>query len=149
LEPTAIGCRFDVPPELPSKTLSQLIRRNLFLAIKEALNNAAKHSQATQLTLRIELIGSVLNVVVADNGHGFDSAQAPQERNGLMNMKLRLAEIGGSCEVASRPGEGCQVSFHVPLKPASFFKPWFQRIMPREAAENSPRPPEGASQVNT
>ena len=143
LEPTAIRCRFDVAAELPSKTLSQLIRRNLFLAIKEALNNAAKHSQATQLTLRIELIGSGLNVIVADNGHGFDAAQTRQERNGLMNMKLRLAEIGGVCEVASRPGEGCQVSFHVPLKPPSLFKPWFQRIMPGEVTEKSPRQPEG------
>jgi signal transduction histidine kinase len=135
LQPTAIGCRFDVAPELPAKTLSQLVRRNLFLAIKEALNNAAKHSQASQLTLRIELIGTGLNVIVADNGHGFDPAQTPWERNGLMNMKLRLAEIGGSCEVVSRPGEGCQVSFHVPLKPASLFKPWFQRILPGEATE--------------
>jgi hypothetical protein len=137
LQPTAIRCRFDVAPELPVKTLSQLIRRNLFLAIKEALNNAAKHSQATQLTLRIELIGTGLNVIVADNGHGFDSAKAPQERNGLMNMKLRLTEIGGNCEVASRLGEGCQVSFHVPLKPPPLFKPWLQRIMPGEAISNS------------
>jgi len=38
-----------------------------------------------------------LNVVVADNGHGFDSVQPRQERNGLINMKLRLAEIGGVC----------------------------------------------------
>jgi len=108
LQPTAINCRFDVAAELPAKTLSQLVRRNLFLAIKEAANNAAKHSQATQLTLRIALAGSRLNVVVADNGHGFDSVQPSQERNGLINMKLRLAEIGGVCHVASRPGEGAR-----------------------------------------
>jgi signal transduction histidine kinase len=150
LQPTAIRCRFDVAAELPAKTLSQLIRRNLFLAIKEALNNAAKHSQATQLTLRIELIGSGLNVIVADNGHGFDSAQTRQERNGLMNMKLRLAEIGGVCEVTSRLGEGCQISFHVPLKPAPLFKPWLRWIMLREVTGNSPRQPEAvSSQTNT
>jgi signal transduction histidine kinase len=132
LQPTAIRCRFDVASELPTKTLSQLIRRNLFLAIKESLNNAAKHSQATQLTLRIELVGTRLNVIVADNGHGFDSAHVRQQRNGLMNMKLRLAEIGGFCEVATQPGEGCQISFRVPLKSPSLFKSWFQWAMPGE-----------------
>lgn len=130
LQPTSIRCRFDVAPELPAKTLSQLIRRNLFLAIKEALNNAAKYSQATQLTLRIESIGSKLSVIVADDGHGFDFAHTRRERNGLMNMKLRLAEIGGVCEVATQPGEGCQISFRVPLKSPSLFKSWFQWAMP-------------------
>jgi signal transduction histidine kinase len=130
LESTAIHCRFDVAAELPAKPLSQLMRRNLFLALKEALNNAAKHSQATELTLRIELIGFRLNVVLADNGRGFDTAQASQERNGLTNMKQRMAEIGGDCKVTSRPGEGCQVSFGVPLKPRSFLKQLF-RARPR------------------
>jgi hypothetical protein len=122
----------------------------LFLAIKEAVNNAAKHSQATQLTLRIELVGSQLNVVVADNGHGFDSAQVRQERNGLVNMKLRLAEIGGVCQVASRPGKGCQISFHFLLKPPSLFKTWFQARNPEETTARDPRQPEGAgSPTNT
>ncbi|HEX3626216.1 MAG TPA: ATP-binding protein, partial [Verrucomicrobiae bacterium] len=75
LDATGIRCRFDVPPELTAKTLSQFTRRNLFLAIKEALNNAAKHSEATELTVRIHLNRSRLNIVVADNGCGFDSTQ--------------------------------------------------------------------------
>jgi len=122
LAATGIRCRFDVPPELPAKLLSQFTRRNLFLAIKEALNNAAKHSGATELTVRIDLDGSRLNVVVADNGCGFDCSQASQERNGLSNMKLRMAEIGGDCRVFSRPGGGFQVYFQVLLKQDSFFK---------------------------
>lgn len=127
LEPTGIRCRFDVPPELPIKTLSQFTRRNLFLAIKEALNNAAKHSEATELTVRIDLSnGSQLNVVVADNGCGFDSARVSPERNGLSNMKLRMAEIGGDCQVVSRPAGGCQVCFQVLLERKSFFKSFFK-----------------------
>ncbi len=126
LESSLIRYRFDMPPELPPKILNELTRRNLFLAIKEALNNAVKHSEASELTVNIELIGSRLNVIVADNGRGFDSHQADQHRNGLTNMKLRMAEIGGDCRVVSRPGEGCQVSFQVPLKQSSFFKSLFQ-----------------------
>ncbi len=126
LESSAIRCRFAVPEELPAKSLSQLMRRNLFLALKEALNNAAKHSEATELTMGIELNGSDLKLVVADNGCGFDATQASRDRNGLTNMKLRMAEIGGECRLASRPGEGCQVTFQVPLKQPSFFKALFQ-----------------------
>lgn len=125
LESTAIRCRLDVATDLPPQTLSQLMRRNSFLAIKEALNNAAKHSQATELTVRIELVGRRLKVVVTDNGHGFDASQAKQERNGLTNMKQRMAEIGGNCVVTSRPGEGCEVRFEVPLKQASFLEKLF------------------------
>lgn len=126
LESSSIRCRFNMPQELPTKILSELTRRNLFLAMKEALNNAVKHSEATELTLQIELNGSRLNIIVADNGRGFDSVQASQNRNGLTNMKLRMAEIGGDCQVVSRPGGGCQVSFQVPLKQSSFFKSLFQ-----------------------
>jgi signal transduction histidine kinase len=126
LKSSPIRCRFDVPQELPATFLSQFTRRNLFLAAKEALNNTAKHSAATELTVCIELNGSQLSVVVADNGCGFDSTQASQARNGLTNMKLRMAEIGGDCQVVSRPGEGCQVNFQVPLKRRSFFKSLFQ-----------------------
>lgn len=138
LESTAIRCRFDTASELPAKTLSQLMRRNLFLAIKEALNNAAKHSQATELTVRIELAGSRLKVVVADNGLGFDAAQVGQDRNGLTNMKQRMAEIDGDCEVASRPGEGCQVSFEVPLKPRSFLRRFFRARPQNDFAARTP-----------
>jgi signal transduction histidine kinase len=138
LESTAIRFRFDVAAELPAQTLSQLTRRDLFLAIKEALNNAAKHSLATELTVRIELIGLRLKVVVADNGRGFDSAHPNRERNGLTNMKQRMAEIGGECEVASRPGEGCQVSFQVPLKQRSFFTSLFQARPQNDFAAGAP-----------
>jgi signal transduction histidine kinase len=122
LDATGIRCRLDVPPELPAKPLSQFMRRNLFLAVKEALNNAAKHSGASELTVHIDLDGLLLNVVVADNGRGFDPAQASQERNGLSNMKLRMVEVGGDCRVVSRPGEGCEVRFQVQLKQDSLFK---------------------------
>jgi signal transduction histidine kinase len=136
LDATGIRCRFDVPAEFPAKTLSQFMRRNLFLAIKEALNNAAKHSEATELTVRIGLTGLRLDVVVADNGCGFDAAQASQERNGLSNMKLRMAEIGGHCQLVSRPGEGCEVRFQVLLKQRVVFqipaaRQWYSKNLTR------------------
>ena len=52
LSTSSMRCRFDVAHELPHRTLTQLVRRNLFLALKEALNNAVKHSHATELAVK-------------------------------------------------------------------------------------------------
>lgn len=115
LNTTAIRCRLDVEADIPASALALHVRRNLFLAVKEALNNAAKHSQADELFLRIYRRDHSLFVEVADNGRGFDARQAFGERNGLANMWQRLGEIHGTCEIISEPGAGCQVVFRVPM----------------------------------
>ena len=122
LRTTSIKCRLDVEPGLPPKPFDLPIRRNLFLAVKEALNNAAKHSQASELFLRIHQNGEGLLVVVEDNGIGMDSSQPRLERNGFTNMSHRMNEVGGRFCIASVPGKGCCVEFqiertHVPQSP--------------------------------
>jgi signal transduction histidine kinase len=130
LESTPIRFRFDVEYELPPKTLPQLARRNLFLAVKETLNNAVKHSHATELTVRIKLDGSTFLVAVEDNGIGFDYQQANLERNGLNNIMLRMEEIDGDFKIITRPGEGCKVCLRFPIKNSKLrhflFKPEYQ-----------------------
>jgi signal transduction histidine kinase len=88
----------------------------LLMAIKETLNNAAKHSGATELRLTIHWQGRGLAVVVQDNGRGFDPAAAKSDRNGLSNMVQRMTELGGACLITSQPGQGCRVEFNVPLR---------------------------------
>lgn len=123
---TPIRCRLDVESDLPTAAFDLPLRRNLFLALKEALNNAAKYSAAGELFLRIHRVGEQLEVVVEDNGKGFDPRLADDERNGLTNMALRMAEIGGSCNISSKPGAGCRVTFRVPLgDPRGRFARWF------------------------
>jgi signal transduction histidine kinase len=129
LNPTAIRCRLDVEPDLPATMFDLPVRRNLFLAVKEALNNAAKHSGAAELFLRIYRVGDHLAVTVEDNGRGFDPAQSGGGRNGLANMTQRMREIAGVCELSSAPGGGCRVVFTVPLKhlPRRGWLNWFRR----------------------
>jgi signal transduction histidine kinase len=126
LAPTGIRCRLDVEPEIPAMAFDLPVRRNLFLAVKEALNNAAKYSGADELFLRIFRQHQQLSVVVEDNGRGFDPGQTGGERNGLTNMAQRLAEVGGTCHIDSQPGGGCRVVFTVPLQEEK--QRWFQRF---------------------
>lgn len=115
LQAAAIRCRLDVPAELPSRALTAEQRHNLFLAVKEALVNAAKHGAATEVTLRFEWAATVLTITIADNGQGFDPATVPPGRNGLTNLKARMAGLRGECQVASIPGAGTVVRLRLPV----------------------------------
>jgi signal transduction histidine kinase len=115
LKATPIQCMLDVEPGMSTVAFDLPFRRNLLLAVKEALNNAIKHSEATELLLQIRRRGRGLTVVVQDNGKGFDQAQAKTERNGLDNMTQRMADFGGRCLVTSQPGKGCRVELHIPF----------------------------------
>jgi nitrate/nitrite-specific signal transduction histidine kinase len=86
------------------------------MAIKETLNNAVKHSEATELKLKIHWHDPRLLVAVEDNGKGFAARLAKSERNGLSNMANRMNELGGTCRVSSEPGKGCRVEFSIPVK---------------------------------
>lgn len=115
LEPTPIRCRLDLDADLPDVPLELPVRRNLLLAVKEALNNAAKYSGASELFLRIHRRGAAILVVVEDNGRGFDLEQADSARNGLTNMSQRMKEISGKFRIVTQIGAGCRVEFEVPL----------------------------------
>jgi len=115
LKATPIQCVLDVEPGMSTVAFDLPFRRSLLLAVKEALNNAAKHSEATELLLQIRRKGHGLTVVVQDNGKGFDLAQAKSERNGLDNMTQRMSDVGGRCLLTGQPGKGCRVEFHIPF----------------------------------
>jgi signal transduction histidine kinase len=115
LRDTPIRCRLDVEPQLPEVGLNLAVRRGLLLAVKEALNNAAKHSQASEIHVRVHRRGNCLLVAIEDTGVGFDLDRVGTEGNGLANMKDRLTEMGGQCRVATKPRAGCRVEFEVPL----------------------------------
>jgi len=137
LKATSIRCLLDVEPATSAVAFALPYRRNLLMAVKEALNNAAKHSKATELLLQIHRVGEGLTVVVQDNGKGFDPASAKAERNGMDNMTQRLKEMGGSCTVASQPGKGCRIEFSIPFIQMRR-RPWWFRWQRSDAAPPTP-----------
>ncbi|HUC84886.1 MAG TPA: two-component regulator propeller domain-containing protein, partial [Candidatus Acidoferrales bacterium] len=101
---TSIRCRLDIPPGLPAYPISAEFRHNLFLTVKEALNNLVKHSRATQAHLELFLAEGSLELVIQDNGAGFVARNGSSSRNGLSNMSERIEAIGGRAEISSEPG---------------------------------------------
>jgi signal transduction histidine kinase/ligand-binding sensor domain-containing protein len=116
LQPANIRCRLVLPADLPAHHLSSQVRHNLFLATKEAVHNAVKHSGATEVRLQLDLEPKSFTLQVADDGRGFALPPAGAgPGHGLNNMSKRLQEIGGRCQVTSQPGQGTVVRFQVPL----------------------------------
>lgn len=106
---SGVRCRLDFPARLPDFPLSTETRHNLFMAVKEALNNALKHGRATEVRLALALTDSRLVITIADNGRGFSPDQARPSGNGLRNMKQRLDQIGGRLVLESQPGAGTTI----------------------------------------
>jgi signal transduction histidine kinase/ligand-binding sensor domain-containing protein len=125
LKTAAIRCRLDMPVCLPLLPLTTEVRHNVFLAFKEALNNVLKHAAATEVTVSLALEAGALVLSVEDNGKGFTppaAAASPPSATarpfggcGLTNMRQRLADIGGRCEIQSVPGGGAKVRFTLPF----------------------------------
>ncbi|HTS01218.1 MAG TPA: ATP-binding protein, partial [Thermoanaerobaculia bacterium] len=113
LEGRGIACRIEVPAGAAAVDLPAEPRRHLFLLLKEAVTNAARHSRARLVTVAFRVEGKSFSVEVADDGSGFDPARTglPEaEGRGLENMRVRAEALGGRLEVESSPGSGTRLS---------------------------------------
>lgn len=138
LQPTSMHCHFDLDEEMPDFPFDLVRRRNLFLAVKEAIHNAVRHSGAGELVLRIARRGNAIVVTIEDNGKGFEPALRNREGNGLSNMMKRAEDAGGTCSIVSRPAAGCRVVLTVPFVPrAKSPVDWLVRVFKPAGASKS------------
>jgi ligand-binding sensor domain-containing protein/signal transduction histidine kinase len=107
--------RLEVPPELPNTPISPELRHNVFLVVKESVNNVVKHAQASSAWLRLQLQPHQFAIEVEDDGRGLKAEDRDKGRSGLGNMRKRMEDIGGSFEIRPREGGGTQVRLVAPL----------------------------------
>jgi len=103
LEGTSVKCNVSIPHDIPEKELTGDRRRNIFLCVKETLNNMLKHSGATEVSIDILTNGTLL-IRIHDNGIGIDLQKIRQFGNGLQNIKRRMESIGGNFEIKNNNG---------------------------------------------
>jgi signal transduction histidine kinase len=111
---SGLPCRFKVPVLFPAVLLDGQVRHELLMAVKESLNNIVRHAAATQVEFGMAVVDRNLEIVVSDNGKGFDLS-ARGNGHGLKNLDSRLKNLGGNCEISSSSGQGTTVTIRLPL----------------------------------
>jgi two-component system sensor histidine kinase UhpB len=86
----------------------------IYRVAQEALVNAARHSGATRIEVSLERAGSIVILLVTDNGSGF-AFDEEAKGLGLSGMRERALLVGGRLEMDSRPGKGTTVKLEVPV----------------------------------
>jgi signal transduction histidine kinase/sugar lactone lactonase YvrE len=114
-EETPTRCRLDLPSNLPALPLSPHARHNLFLVAREALHNVLKHAHASEVTLQVTVSRGVLEIIVRDNGCGFDFSPNGVHQTGLENMRHRVEGLQGRLTIDTSPSCGTTVRICVPV----------------------------------
>jgi signal transduction histidine kinase len=100
--------------------VSSEIETTLYRIIQEALNNVAKHSGASRISLVLRRAADQAQAIIEDNGRGFETTRALERpdghgRLGLVGIQERLAGMNGSLHLESAPGQGATLIVRVPI----------------------------------
>ncbi len=104
----------------PDVVVPPRLEATVFRLVQESLNNVAKHAEATQIWVQIctesEENGRFLQIIIRDNGRGFDPTQTKAGGLGLEQMDARVKAVNGRWHITSRPHQnGTTITFHLPL----------------------------------
>lgn len=92
------------------------IEDHLFRIVQEAMSNALRHSKATKLEVRLtQPSADTIRLLIRDNGVGFDMDAKKHASYGIVTMKERVNEIGGSLNLITAPGKGTRIDIRVPI----------------------------------
>jgi signal transduction histidine kinase len=97
-------------PRLTARAEAELLR-----IAQEALNNVVHHADATVVRVRAGIVEQQLELVVGDNGVGFEPSQVREGSVGLASMRERAQIIGGELEIDSQPQDGTRIRVRIPL----------------------------------
>ncbi len=134
-ERSQLRCRFYVSDLPKNPQVSSQSRHNLSMVVKEAVHNVIKHAKASEVVIRIEFTGEVLHISISDDGCGFQIAEQASG-HGLINMKRRLEDIGGTCSIRKR---GWQRNNNSSAPDSEQAAGSFKFLRPREEAAMMPK----------
>lgn len=95
--------------------LTDAQRTCIYRVVQEALTNCARHANARNVLVAVNANGDLINVIVQDDGAGFNSANKPQRGLGLVGMKERVQAIDGRVMIVSQPNRGTTVRVEIPV----------------------------------
>lgn len=99
---------------LPDESLiAAKVKVAIFRIIQEQFSNIIKHAEAKKITLRLGFSENSLQLLIRDDGKGFEPAERKQGL-GFQNMKTRVAMMDGNINIISSPGDGCTIEVNIP-----------------------------------
>ncbi|MEN2467459.1 histidine kinase [Ornithinibacillus sp. JPR2-1] len=98
------------------KRINQKYEIAVFRLAQEAIQNAVKHAESTLITVKIEICTRNLNLIVTDNGKGFDPSIKRDKSFGLMGMKERVEMFDGVMDIKSTIGKGTKIIIQLPME---------------------------------
>ena len=112
LSASNLQCQVVLPDEIPYFIIKGETRRNIFLSVKECLHNIVKHAEATEASLTIAVNRQMI-IHIKDNGKGINWEKIRPFSNGMINIKKRMKDTGGTVEFNNE--QGTTVILKVPL----------------------------------
>jgi signal transduction histidine kinase len=112
--PLDIQVEYKIDPESENVQPTMIARRNIYLIFKEAINNIAKYSKASSVSVVLRLEGGSLLLSITDDGVGFDASNH-KPGNGLSSMRRRAESLHGHLFVYSTPGKGTRLELEVQI----------------------------------
>ena len=109
-----INYQLDLDEAVAGKRLRMEQRRDVYLIYKESLNNIYKHANARKVWIRARINQRSFELVIKDDGKGFDPGQ-PSHRNGLKNLRERVAKLNGKFNIQSGIEEGTTITISMPV----------------------------------
>jgi len=97
------------------KSLPSSYQITIFRLIQEALNNIYKHAQATTSKVCIEYSKEQLNLLIIDDGRGFNKEEVSSDKFGLVSMRERCELVGGSIKIDSKKNRGTKIKITIPF----------------------------------
>lgn len=96
--------------------LSQGSEEHVYRIVQEVLANCLRHAEATSVKIVGKILGTQFVLSIKDDGIGFDTAQKKQTSYGLLTIRERCEEVGGTARLLARKGEGTEWTFQIPCK---------------------------------
>ena len=109
-----IECEFDIDEAANNIIINPVARKNILLIAKEAMNNIAKYSKASVVSISLRKVNDEVILDIKDNGIGFDKALL-KPGNGLQNMEHRSELLNGQCKIESTPSSGTHIRCSFPI----------------------------------
>lgn len=109
LEDSDVNFQLSFPGNEIATTIHPEIKRNIYLVMKEAINNSLKYANAKNINVIFQVEQKKFKLEIADDGDGFNIETIEKTGNGLVNMQQRMAQHHNTLQIISSPAKGCRI----------------------------------------